>query len=432
MKATVMNLAVAATLAAGAAAQPHHHGHQHLHKKNSQAEKREVETTYLPATVTKYMLGDEIVSADEAKAGLDQGLYVVVGESTPTFTPPPAPSSTSVSSKEDGVFIQKVTSSSSSSSSSSLSTSSAYPTTTSSSSSSSKVATSSASSSYPTSTATGVDAEFPSGEIKCSKFPSDYGAVALDYLGLGGWSGIQFTPDYSIGDLAISYIETAVEGMADSAGFYSYACPEGYVKSQWPSAQGSTKQSIGGLYCNSDGYLELSRTSSKTLCEKGVGGVTIKNSMSKNVAICRTDYPGTESMTIPVDAQPGTTRELANIESSTYYHWGDLTTTLQYYINQPGTTVEEGCRWDSTIDPEENGNWAPTILGVGKSSDGNTYISLFPNTPTSSAKPKMNINITGDVSIECSYLDGAYAVGDSGCTTTIPSGGSAIVHFTDA
>ncbi|KAI2469998.1 SUN-domain-containing protein [Annulohypoxylon bovei var. microspora] len=425
MKATVLNMAIAASLAAGANAQPHHHGHHH-HKKG--VEKRDVETTYVPATVTQYMLGTEEVSADDAKAGLDKGLYVVIGETTPTFTTPPKPVVTSSSSKEDAVFIQKVTSTSSSSS--------AYPTTSSSSSTttstSSAAASSSSASSGYTSGATGVDAEFPSGTIKCTEFPEQYGAVPLDYLGLGGWTGLQFTPDYNIGDLSISLIVSGVKGMAEQAGFYSYACPEGYVKSQWPEAQGSTHQSVGGLQCNSDGYLELSRPTSKTLCEPGVGGVTVKNDMAKNVAICRTDYPGIEAMVIPVDAQPGTTRDLANIASANYYHWTGLSTTLQYYVNQPGVSVEDGCVWDCATDHDECGNWAPTILGVGKAADGNTYISLFPNTPTSSAKPKMNINITGDVSIPCYFQDGVYAVGNSGCTTTIPSGGKAVIHFTDA
>ncbi|KAI6093357.1 SUN-domain-containing protein [Hypoxylon rubiginosum] len=421
MKATILNIAVAASFAAGAAAQPHHHGHHH-HKRGTPVEKREVETTYLPATVTQYMLGNEEVSAEEAKDGLDNGLYVVVGETTPTYTPPPAPVVTSSSSKEDAVFIQKVTSTSSSVVTSSTSTST----------SSSAAATSSASSSYPTSGATGIDAEFPDGKLKCTEFPDKYGALPIPWLGLGGWTGLQFTPSYSIGDLAISYIETGIKGMAKQKGFYSYACPEGYVKTQWPKAQGSTRQSVGGLLCNSDGYLELSRPDSKTLCEKGIGGVSVKNDMEKNVAICRTDYPGIEAMVVPVDSQPGTTRDIANIASADYYHWGDLATTLQYYVNQPGVSVEDGCLWDCLTDHDECGNWAPTILGVGKAADGNTYISLFPNKPTSSAKPRMNINITGDVSIQCYYQDGAYAVGDSGCTTTIPSNGKAVIHFTDA
>ncbi|KAL7628668.1 Sperm-associated antigen 4 protein [Parahypoxylon ruwenzoriense] len=421
MRSAILNVAIAASFAAGAAAQPHHHGHHH-HKRhdNSPVEKRDVETTYIPATVTQYVLGDEQVSPEEAKAGLDKGLYVVVGETTPTFTPPPPPAVTSTSSKEDAVFIQKVTSSSSSSSS-------APPSTTST--SSAPAATSS--STYSTG-ATGIDADFPNGKVPCSTFPSEYGAVALPWLKLGGWSGLQFTPNYKIGDLSISFIENGVAGMAKKTGFYSYACPEGYVKTQWPEAQGSTLQSVGGLLCNADGYLELSRPSSKKLCEPGVAGITIKNKMTKNVAICRTDYPGIEAMVIPVDALPGTTRSLANVKSADYYKWDGKDTSLQYYVNQPGVSVEDGCVWDCSEDHDECGNWAPTILGVGEAADGNTYISLFPNKPTSSANPRMNIEITGDVSIPCYFKDGAYAVGNSGCTTTIPSGGKAVITFSNA
>ncbi|KAI5861818.1 SUN-domain-containing protein [Durotheca rogersii] len=417
MRSSIVNVAIAASFAAGAAAQPHHHIHHH-HKKNdrSPVEKRDVETTYVPATVTQYVLGDEPVSPEEAKAGLEKGLFIVVGETTPTFTPPPPPAVTSTSSKADAVFIQKVT------------TSSSVPPTTSS--SAAPVPTSS-STDYSTG-ATGIDADFPSGKIKCSTFPSDYGAVALPWLGLGGWSGLQFTPDYKLGDLAISFIETGVAGMAQKSGFYSYACPEGYVKTQWPAAQGATLQSVGGLLCNADGYLELSRPSYKKLCEPGVSGITIQNDMKKNVAICRTDYPGSESMVIPVDAQPGSTRALANVQSAQYYKWDGKDTTLQYYVNQPGVSVEDGCVWDCDQDHDECGNWAPTIIGVGEAADGNTYISIFPNKPTSVAKPRMNIEILGDVSIPCYFKNGEYAIGENGCTTTIPKGGKAVVKFSDA
>lgn len=404
MKATIINIAAAASLVAGVAAQPHHHGHHH-HKRGTPVEKREVETTVLPATVTQYMLGTEEVSVDEAKEGLDKGLYIVVGETTPTYTPPPPPAVTSSSSKEDAVFLQKATSTTSSSSS-------AAPTSTSS------AAAATSSSADITSGGTGLDAEFPSGKVKCEDFPEKYGAVPLDYLGLKGYTGLQFTPNFQIGDLAISFIENGVKGMAMKQGFYSYACPEGYVKTQWPEAQGSTKQSVGGLLCNSDGYLELSRPEKKTLCEPGVAGITIKNDMSKNVAICRTDYPGIEAMVIPVDAQPGTTRALANVKSADYYHWTGLSTTLQYYVNQPGVSVEDGCVWDCATNHDECGNWAPTILGVGEAADGNTYISLFPNKPTSSASPRMNINITGDVSLACYVQNGEYAVNSDGCTVS--------------
>ncbi|KAI1334734.1 beta-glucosidase-domain-containing protein [Xylariaceae sp. FL0016] len=426
MKATILNLALAATLTTGAVAQPHHHGHHQLHKKGSPVEKREYETTYVPATVTQYMLGDDEVSADEAQAGIDKGLYVVVGETTPTFTTPSVAAATpSSTSKEDAVFIQKVSSTSSS-------TSIVAPTTTS---SQAEVATTKASSSSSDSysTGTGVDADFPDGEIDCDSFPSDYGAVALDYLDFGGFSGIQYTPNYSLGDLAISFIETAVGIPTSKKGFYSYACPEGYVKSQWPESQGNTGQSIGGLYCNGNGKLELTRGDvSKKLCEKGVGGVEIVNKMSEGTSFCRTDYPGTENMVIPVDVTAGSTRELANVNSNNYYEWQGKLTTLQYYVNKAGVTPEQGCRWVCEEDADGCGDKAPIVVGVGQT-DGTTYLSVFPNSAVSSATLDYNIDITGDVSIKCSYHVGeGFSTSDQGCTTAITAGGTATITLSKA
>lgn len=407
MKAAILNLAFAASLAT---AQPHHHGHHHHQKRDgSPVEKRDVATavTYVPAYVTKYVLGDEDVTPDEAQAGLEKGLYVVVGQSTPTFTPPPPPTTTS--SEDGGIFMEQVATTSSTTPSSSP-----KPSTT----STAAATTSSASSGSPTG-ATGIDADFPDGKIACKTFPSDYGAIPLDWLDLNGWSGIQKVPHYKWGSSFIDYIETAIKGDTCQSGqFCTYACPVGYVQTQWPEAQGSTGQSVGGLYCNDDGFLELTRPSHKTLCEKGLGNVKIINKLSDNVAVCRTQYPGTENMVIPLDATPGGTFDLANIDSTKYYEWDNKATTLQYYVNQAGVSVEDGCVWDCIKNHDECGNWAPTIIGTGRAADGITYLSVFPNAPTSSAKLNFNIRIYGDVSMECELDSGKYSVSDAGCTVS--------------
>lgn len=409
MKVTILNLAVAATLAT---AQPHHHGHHHHQQRDgSPVEKRDVatEVTYVPAYVTKYVLDDEDVTPDEAQAGIDNGLYVVVGQETPTFTPPPPPTTTS--SEDGGIFMEQVATTSS------TPTSSPPPPTT-----STAAATSSAaatpSSGYSTG-ATGIDADFPDGELSCDEFPSDYGALPLSWLKLSGWSGIQKTPHYTWGASFIDYIETAIKGESCQSGqFCSYACPEGYVQTQWPEAQGATGQSVGGLYCNKDGKLELTRSSHKTLCEKGLGNIKIINKLDDNVAVCRTQYPGTENMVIPLDATPKGTFDLANIDSTKYYEWGSKATTLQYYVNQAGVSVEDGCVWDCINNHDECGNWAPTIIGTGQAADGITYLSVFPNAPTSDAKLNFNIRIYGDVSMECELTSGQYSVSDAGCTVS--------------
>ncbi|KOS21020.1 Secreted beta-glucosidase sun1 [Escovopsis weberi] len=276
----------------------------------------------------------------------------------------------------------------------------------------------------------GVSSEFPSGKIKCSEFPSQWGAVALNWLGFSGWSGLQFVPEYAAGASSISDIITGIAGQSCTPGcMCSYACPVGFQKTQWPDAQGSTKQSIGGLYCNSEGYLELTRSSSKTLCEPGEGGVSIQNDLDELVSTCRTDYPGTESMVIPAVADPGATVPLCNPDQGSYYQWQNLGTSAQYYVNKKGVTPDKGCVWNSPDDHDSRGNWAPIICGVGKAADGITYLSIFQNLPTSNAKLDFNIEITGDVNSKCSYIDGEWTGGDNGCTTGMQPGGKAIIRY---
>ena len=138
----------------------------------------------------------------------------------------------------------------------------------------------------------GLDVEFPDGEIDCTTFPSDYGPIEVGWANLGGWSGIQYITIE--GDI-VTEIVTAVPGGdgCKPGAMCSYACPPGYQKSQWPSAQGSTGQSVGGLSCSSNGKLTLTNPSlSKTLCIRGTGAVIVQNKLSNNAAICRTDYPG--------------------------------------------------------------------------------------------------------------------------------------------
>lgn len=138
----------------------------------------------------------------------------------------------------------------------------------------------------------GVDRDFPDGKIDCNDFPSEYGPIEIEYMKIGGWSGIQY-PTFE-GD-SVSDIVTAVPGMQNCTigAFCSYACPPGYQKTQWPSTQGKTKQSVGGLLCNKHGKLELTNPSlSRKLCMKGTGATEVENNLKKGACICRTDYPG--------------------------------------------------------------------------------------------------------------------------------------------
>lgn len=381
-----------------------HNAHQDVHRSlhrraPTRVEKREpnvVTQCVATATETVYELAGEQIPNEEAIEGLDDGSYAIIGESTP---------GADTSAGAGAEFYEERTSS--------------EPTPEPTESDTGDSDDSDGSDGDYSSSGTGLDTKFESGKLSCSDFPSDYGAIPVDHLEIGGWCGVQRTPDYSEGDASISYIETAVEGQGCTPdSFCSYACPPGYQKTQWPEAQGSTLESIGGLYCNTDGKLELTRKEHSTLCSPGVEGIYIQNDLDEVVSTCRTDYPGTEAMTIPTIAKAGEKQPLTNPYSPDYYSWDGKATTAQYYVNKKGVAVQDACLWNSNENHDERGNWAPVNIGTGKNEDGITYLSIFPNKPTSDAQLDFNIEIKGDVSQECSLVGGKYTGGGNGCTVS--------------
>jgi hypothetical protein len=143
------------------------------------------------------------------------------------------------------------------------------------------------------------DIEFPNDEIPCTEFPYGYGAMPIQQEGLGGWSGIQ-DPGYRGAD-GFDDIRTVVSGSCRDGScctpgtWCSYGCPNPYLKLSFPKKQGRTGQSVGGLFCNEKGNLEMADGSiGRTLCGAGSRSMTVKveNKLSKPVSICRTDYPG--------------------------------------------------------------------------------------------------------------------------------------------
>jgi hypothetical protein len=146
----------------------------------------------------------------------------------------------------------------------------------------------------------GADTPFPDGELDCSEFPSAYGAIRTPWLGLNGWSSVQkpnvFLP-HGFSDILTMTRSQCEGGTCCIEGSYcSYACGEGLLKWQWPSMQGAEGQSIGGLLCR-NGKLHLTNPDVPTLCAPGNDKVkvAVKNNLSQNVAICRTNYPGKSS-----------------------------------------------------------------------------------------------------------------------------------------
>jgi len=290
----------------------------------------------------------------------------------------------------------------------------------------------------PVSNGNGVSSPFPDGQLSCSTFPSAYGPIEVDWVGLGGWTGIQ-NPRSQLA-AGFSDIETATSGTCSGSNccaegnFCSYACPPGYQKSQWPTMQGATGQSIGGLLCQG-GKLHLTNPGlSNTLCIPGAQqvNVMVKNTMNQQTAVCRTDYPGTEGETVPLDAQPGSYQNLTMPTSDGYYQWQGKGTSAQYYVNPAGTSVSAGCQWGS---PNSNlGNYAPLNLGVGWSG-GMAWLSIFQNAPTTNAKLDFTIEIVGNnggfsnLNGRCKYTNGQYCSGNnyqncsptSGCTVSLCS-----------
>ncbi|KAJ5518781.1 Uncharacterized protein PEXP_008610 [Penicillium expansum] len=436
---------VAALATAGLAA-AHGHGHAHAHKRAT-----ETETVSVPGPVVYDFVvldpskssGPQSITIEEACKGLANHEFEWLDAAVAAA----CPSSSSSSSSSSSTAAPTSTSTSTSTpaptttatvapailqvTSAVITPASSTSTAESTSSSTTTAAATKSSSSSSSSSATGLTADFPDGEIDCGDFPSAYGAIALDYLGLGGYSGIQYV---TILDEVVSDIVTAVTGDECHHGaMCSYACPPGYQKSQWPTTQGSTGQSVGGLQCKTDNKLYLTNSNYKQLCIPGVGGVHVKNKMSDNVAVCRTDYPGTESETVPLSASPGVIHDLTCPDGDDYFLWEGKVTSAQYYVNPKGVSTEKGCQWGDGS--ESIGNWAPINLGVGYTKSGK-FLSIFPNTPTTNKALDFNVKLEGDnLSDECRYEGGKFydskglISGNSGCTVGVTSGKAYYVFY---
>jgi len=394
------SIALAATLSI-AAAEPHHHQHRHAHQV-----KRDVTVTdNVPGpTVTVFELGNQTIDLAEVCSGLADG-DLQWGSVTPTTNVCASPTGWSQWSGW--------TSSTPCSSTTTTTTPAASPAAQSPSTSESPPPSNPTWSSIPE--ASGLGAPFPDGQLDCSEFPSGYGALYIEYLGFLGWIGLQL-PTYS-GDV-VSNIVTGVSGQTCSEGMMcSYACPPGYQKSQWPSTQGGAGQSVGGISC-SGGKLHLTNPGlSTSLCIPGTGGVQATNNAGDVVSICRTDYPGTEGETVPLQIPAGGTSPITCPSADTYYKWENQSTSAQYYLNPIGVQQSEACQWNSASG--NTGNAAPINLGVGEA-DGKIWLSIAQNKPTTYEQYQGKVEIQGQLSDDCYYENGQYCQNGNcngdGCT----------------
>lgn len=259
---------------------------------------------------------------------------------------------------------------------------------------------------------------FEDGVHDCDSLPTGQGVIAVDWIsGLnGGYSTIMNMN----GDTA----STCKDGY-----YCSYACQAGMSKTQWPSSQPSSGISVGGLYCK-NGKLYKTNSDSDYLCAWGKSGFNFVSEISKDVAICRTDYPGSENMNIPTVLQAGSTAPVSVVDSDSYYTWNGGKTSTQYYVNNAGVSYEDGCIWGTS--GSGVGNWAPVVIGAGYT-DGKTYLSLIPN-PNNEDAPNYNVKIKGvngaSTVGSCSYVDGTFSGSSSdGCTFTVTSGEAEFLFY---
>ena len=262
----------------------------------------------------------------------------------------------------------------------------------------------------------GPNQEFQDGTISCSDFPSGQGVVDVTWAGLSGWTTIM--------DMNGNTATTCQDGY-----YCSYACQAGMSKTQWPSEQPADGRSVGGLICK-NGLLYRSNTDSNYLCEWGVNSAVAVNNVGQSIAMCRTDYPGSENMVIPTLLEAGSSQPVSVVNEDSYYQWQGKKTSTQYYVNNAGVSAEDGCVWGNS--GSGVGNWAPVVLGAGYT-NGITYLSIIPN-PNNKTPPNFNVKIVASegssVNGECSYENGVYTgSGSDGCTVSVTSGTAQFVFY---
>lgn len=216
-------------------------------------------------------------------------------------------------------------------------------------------------------------------------FPNYDGMVAVQSSGQnGGW--------------AMSWDQPCLYGS-----WCPYACAPGQLSGQWdPEATSYTypQSQYGGLYCDENGNLQKPN-SQNDYCYDGKGTVAAKNSAGSGVAFCQTVLPGNEEMLIPTFVDGGSEEPLA-VPGTDYW----AKTASHFYINAPGTSVDDGCKWGSSSSPQ--GNWAPYVAGANMDDSQNTYVKIGWNPvyledscPFKNDMPSFGVRITCDDESQC-------------------------------
>ena len=220
---------------------------------------------------------------------------------------------------------------------------------------------------------------------KTCSFPNDNGMVAVFNTKVANSEG------------------WAQDGPCKAGSYCQYACQPGYLAGQWNpdvttySYPGSQD---GGLFCDSNGNLNKP-ISNQDYCYKGKGTAKAVNQASADVAFCQTVLPGNEAMLIPTNVNGGSSNDLA-VPGTDYW----AKTASHFYINAPGVSVEDGCRWGSTANPY--GNWAPYVAGFNMDDNGSTFAKIGWNpiyfedsSPFKNENPSFGIRLKCDDPSKC-------------------------------
>jgi len=130
-------------------------------------------------------------------------------------------------------------------------------------------------------------------------------------------------------------------------------------KTQWPATQPSDGETRGGLLCQ-NGLLHLTNTASEYLCEWGSQSSYVVNTLGDDVAICRTDYPGTENMVVPTVVSGNDTLPITVVDEDSYFQWEGKLTSAQFYVNKAGGSAASNCLWGTSAG--DYGNRGPRQL----------------------------------------------------------------------
>jgi SUN family beta-glucosidase len=144
-----------------------------------------------------------------------------------------------------------------------------------------------------------VNRAFVDGAVPCTDVPLEFGAMPVHWVNPSGWASVQIPENVAYDGagnvVGIGGLRAEPNGECVEGSYCSYNCPMGAVKTQWPEyhLQPANGASLGGLLCK-NGFLHRSNQRYESLCTRGTDKMraVIQNRMSRNVAICRTNYPG--------------------------------------------------------------------------------------------------------------------------------------------